>query len=93
MNELPQYPWQARQGATLILDGFADYNRRFRAITARAQARFERREWIAQQRDLVERIELYDISVAETSQRLIETLGRGNRRWTIRAYLPPIGEE
>jgi isocitrate dehydrogenase kinase/phosphatase len=92
MNDLPQYPWQARQGAALILDGFADYNRRFRAITARAEARFERREWIAQQRDLVERIELYDISVAETSQRLIETLGEHADRRDIWESIKPAFE-
>jgi isocitrate dehydrogenase kinase/phosphatase len=77
----PQLPWQARQGAALILAGFVDYNRSFRKITQRARARFEHSEWMGQQSDLVERIELYDSSVAETSQRLVETLGdHANRR-------------
>jgi isocitrate dehydrogenase kinase/phosphatase len=87
-----QYPWQARQGAALILAGFVEYNRRFRAITQRAQGRFERREWALQQSDLVERIELYDTSVAETSQRLLETLGDHASRRDIWEAIKPAFE-
>ncbi len=88
----PQLPWQARQGAALILAGFVDYNRRFRVITQRAKARFERCEWVQQQYDLVERIELYDASVAETSQRLIETLGDHADRRDIWESIKPAFE-
>lgn len=88
----PQYPWQARQGAALILAGFVDYNRQFRKITQRARVRFEWREWTQQQSDLVERIELYDSSVADTSQRLVETLGEHASRRDIWEAIKPSFE-
>lgn len=58
-----------------LRDAFADYNARFRAITQRARRRFERREWTAARLDAIERIELYDVCVAETSRRLESELG------------------
>ncbi len=61
--------------ATDLRDAFADYNARFRAITQRAKRRFERREWTAARLDAIERIELYDVCVAETSRRLESELG------------------
>ena len=61
--------------ATDLRDAFADYNTRFRAITQRAKRRFERREWTAARLDAIERIELYDVCVAETSRRLESELG------------------
>ena len=88
-----QYPWQARQGAALILAGFVDYNQRFRRITQRAQGRFERREWAAQQADLVERIELYDHAIAETSQRLQTTLGEHAEKRSIWEAIKPAYAE
>jgi isocitrate dehydrogenase kinase/phosphatase len=91
-HSVPQYPWQARQGAALILAGFTEYNRQFRLITQRAKARFERREWAQQQSDLVERIELYDSNVAETSQRLQETLGEHAGRRDIWEAIKPAFE-
>ncbi|MDZ4812650.1 MAG: bifunctional isocitrate dehydrogenase kinase/phosphatase [Pseudomonadota bacterium] len=91
-SEHPQYPWQARQGAALILDGFVEYNHQFRKITRRAQLRFERREWALQQPDLVERIELYDTSVAETSQRLLQALGDHASRRDIWEAIKPAFE-
>ncbi|MBK6726464.1 MAG: bifunctional isocitrate dehydrogenase kinase/phosphatase [Xanthomonadales bacterium] len=57
-----------------LREGFDDYNARFAAITRRARARFEQREWAPMQADLVERIELYDRCVAETSNALLATL-------------------
>lgn len=65
----------ARACATDLRDGFADYNLRFRAISQRARRRFERREWTAARLDAIERIELYDVCVAETSRRLESELG------------------
>lgn len=82
-------PWQARQGAALILAGFVDYHRRFAEITLRAQSRFERREWSAQQADLVERIEIYDECVRVTSQRLRDTLGEHAARRDIWEAIKP----
>jgi isocitrate dehydrogenase kinase/phosphatase len=61
--------------ATDLRDAFADYNARFRAITQRAKRRFERREWTAARLDAIERIELYDVCVTETSRRLEAELG------------------
>ena len=84
-----QLPWQARQGAALILAGFVDYHRHFRAITERAQSRFERGEWAAQQQDLVERIEIYDEYVRQTSQRLSDTLGEHVKRRDIWEAIKP----
>src|SRR5438874_919537 len=65
----------ARSCAADLRDRFADYNARFRAITQRAKRRFERREWIEARADAVDRIELYDICVAETTAHLEEKLG------------------
>jgi len=65
----------ARSGAVLLRDGFADYHGRFAAITRRAKDRFETRDWGLARADAVERIELYDRCVAETSTRLELLLG------------------
>ena len=46
--------------AQFIAAAFADYNTDFRAITRRAPQRFEERDWHGSQKDVVERIELYD---------------------------------
>ncbi len=53
-----------------LVRAFADYNARFREITQRAKRRFERQEWTAARLDAIERIELYDVCVAETSRRI-----------------------
>ncbi len=45
--------------AQALVDAFADYNADFRAVTARARARFEERDWHGSQLDAVERIGLY----------------------------------
>lgn len=94
MNEprAQQFPWQARQGAALILAGFVDYNQRFRLITQRAAEHFEKRAWVAQRKDLVERIESYDVCVAETSQRLLEILGEHAGRRDIWEAIKPAYE-
>jgi isocitrate dehydrogenase kinase/phosphatase len=57
-------PVLAERMAHAIRDGFEDYHARFAAITARAQGRFERRQWEAAQHDAVERIGLYDQCIA-----------------------------
>jgi isocitrate dehydrogenase kinase/phosphatase len=68
-------PLLARRGAALLRDGFADYHERFAAITRRAKLRFETRDWAGARGDAVERIELYDRCVAETSERMQALLG------------------
>ena len=65
----------ARLAARRIASAFADYNAEFRAITRRAPARFDARDWKGSQRDAVERIELYDRFVARTAAELREMLG------------------
>ena len=46
--------------ARRITAAFAHYNAAFREITRRATSRFESRDWNGSQRDIVERIELYE---------------------------------
>ncbi len=54
---LRQLAWH---GATAIHDAFDNYQAQFRAITQRAQQRFEHREWHHWQADSIERLELYE---------------------------------
>lgn len=61
--------------ARQIGDSFADYNAQFRAVTRRAPARFDDRNWKASQADAVERIELYDRCVNGTVAALKLRLG------------------
>lgn len=58
------------RAAALILDAFLDYNERFADVTRRAKRRFEQRDWRAAQVDALARIDLYDVCVAETLERL-----------------------
>jgi isocitrate dehydrogenase kinase/phosphatase len=68
--ESPADQLLAARGAALLRDGFADYHARFALITQRAKLRFETRDWAAARHDAVERIELYDRCVSETSEQL-----------------------
>ncbi|MEM7282783.1 MAG: bifunctional isocitrate dehydrogenase kinase/phosphatase [Pseudomonadota bacterium] len=56
--------------ATTAHSAFGRYNAEFNAITRRARQRFEQRNWLASQRDQVERIELYQHSIDETVKAL-----------------------
>jgi isocitrate dehydrogenase kinase/phosphatase len=58
-----------------LVEAFANYNAEFRAITRRAPLRFDNRDWKGSQRDAVERIELYDRFVNQTTAELREALG------------------
>jgi isocitrate dehydrogenase kinase/phosphatase len=58
-----------------VFEAFSGYNAEFRAVTRRATARFENRDWRAAQADAVERIELYDRFVDGTVARLKLALG------------------
>jgi isocitrate dehydrogenase kinase/phosphatase len=53
-------------GARRLAVAFAGYNADFRAVTRRAQPRFEARDWHGSQQDAVERIDLYDLWVDRT---------------------------
>lgn len=61
--------------AHFIAAAFVDYNNEFRAITRRAPQRFEERDWRGSQKDVVERIELYDHFVNATITQLRLKLG------------------
>lgn len=60
----------ARNAAAAIHGAFDDYHNEFKAITRRAQARFERREWAKWQDDAVERLGLREAVI----QRLVAGL-------------------
>lgn len=66
----------AASAAILVVACFARYNQEFRAISRRAQERFENRDWKGSQRDAVERLELYTQSVRDTQAMLATTLGQ-----------------
>jgi isocitrate dehydrogenase kinase/phosphatase len=56
--------------ARALLDGFDRHYRLFRTASAGAKSRFERADWHGQQRANRERIEFYDLRVAEAAERL-----------------------
>jgi isocitrate dehydrogenase kinase/phosphatase len=56
--------------AQAMLDGFDRHYRLFREASADAKRRFEAADWHGQQRAQRERIEYYDLRVAEASERL-----------------------
>ncbi len=71
------------RAAQLIHDGFVAYNGDFQRITDRAQRRFEQRDWDGHLRDIGERIELYELWVQRTLERLRETLDEDATRRAI----------
>ena len=54
----------ANLAADAIKRGFDDYRTRFRIVTRRAPVRFAERDWAGGQRDAVERLDLYNSSIA-----------------------------
>ncbi|MGE0394966.1 MAG: bifunctional isocitrate dehydrogenase kinase/phosphatase [Vicinamibacterales bacterium] len=62
-------------GARIILDGFDAGRHAFAALTARAQERFERREWREGQQDSVARLALYEGFVARVDVALEALFG------------------
>ncbi|MDJ0654730.1 MAG: bifunctional isocitrate dehydrogenase kinase/phosphatase [Xanthomonadales bacterium] len=64
----------AHDAAQLVYDAFAQYGQDYRSITQSSQRRFETRDWLGAQADAVERIELYDHSVANCIEQLRELL-------------------
>jgi isocitrate dehydrogenase kinase/phosphatase len=65
----------AAECAADAVAAFERYNAEFRAVTRRAPARFEERDWQGSQRDAIERIELYDGYVERTVAGLRLKLG------------------
>ncbi|MCG6918390.1 MAG: bifunctional isocitrate dehydrogenase kinase/phosphatase [Deltaproteobacteria bacterium] len=69
-NNLPEL------AAKTIRQAFDSYQAQFVAITQRAQARFERRDWHGVQADAGERLDLYKKVVDETVVQINRVLGR-----------------
>ncbi|MFO0929657.1 MAG: bifunctional isocitrate dehydrogenase kinase/phosphatase [Gemmataceae bacterium] len=65
----------ARRGAAAVLAAFHEYTGAFAAITRRAKARFEERDWHGMQHDAVDRLSLYGSSVAAFLAELPAHLG------------------
>lgn len=61
--------------AAAIVAAFAEYNAEYRTITRRAPERFENRDWVGVQSDVVERLELYSRMVRDTTRAMQERLG------------------
>ncbi|MDP3835971.1 MAG: bifunctional isocitrate dehydrogenase kinase/phosphatase [Hydrogenophaga sp.] len=61
--------------AKAMMDGFNRHYQLFRTESARAQHRFETRDWRGQQRAQRERIEFYDLRVKECVMRLMKEFG------------------
>lgn len=75
----------AQRCARSAMEAFIDYDQRFSTITRRAAGRFEQRDPISQQRDNVERIELYDVCVKRARAALLGMLGehaRNRQLWS-----------
>ncbi|RZU98597.1 bifunctional isocitrate dehydrogenase kinase/phosphatase [Spiribacter vilamensis] len=70
----PRYQ-QVATAARCIHDGFLEYNRAFREITARAGRRFEERDWKGQMADIAARVELYELWAGWTVESLRTALG------------------
>lgn len=71
--------------AEIISDAFQRYMSHFHLVTARAPVRFELRDWLAIQRDVVERLELYQRAVLPGVSALKELLGdrvRDRNSWS-----------
>ena len=58
------------QSAQLIYEGFQRYDENFARTTDRARRRFEQRDWMGHQKDIVDRVELYEKSI----RRIVTTL-------------------
>lgn len=61
--------------AQLIYDGFLEYNESFINLTEHARQRFEQRDWHGHQKDIVTRVELYEMAVDQAVADLHKLLG------------------
>ena len=62
-------------GAAALLAGYEVWRARFAGITVRARRHFERRDWLAAQRDSSRRLDLYGECVAESLSKLESRIG------------------
>ena len=72
---MPSLVGLARSGARSIQRGYEGYRTAFGDITRRARRRFAARDWSGAQKDAVERLELYRLSVEEVRSELAAELG------------------
>jgi isocitrate dehydrogenase kinase/phosphatase len=70
-----QDPTLAEEAAGLISDAFAQYMRRFLALSRVARTHFANRDWHALQRDSGRRLDLYGDAVSDTQTGLRLLLG------------------
>ncbi|MEQ1833888.1 MAG: isocitrate dehydrogenase kinase/phosphatase AceK regulatory subunit, partial [Candidatus Eisenbacteria bacterium] len=62
-------------GAAALLAGYEAWRARYAGITARARRHFERRDWLAAQRDSARRLDLYGECVADSLVQLESRVG------------------
>ena len=63
------------QGVAVLWAAYDAYRARFAGITARARRHFERRDWLAAQRDAARRLDIYTECLNEGMSQLRERLG------------------
>jgi len=63
------------ESAKAIYEEFLRYNDAFSRTTNRARRRFEQRDWLGHQKDIVERVDLYEKSVQRVVSSLRKSLG------------------
>jgi isocitrate dehydrogenase kinase/phosphatase len=85
----------APDAARVIVATYQTYLARLAEVIRRARTHFERRDWLAVQRDSARRLDLYNAAVQEGLQRLRELLGPAfseHATWTAlrEAYAPLI---
>ncbi len=61
--------------ASMIFSAFVKYNNNFIRITKRAKERFEKKDFSGSQKDLIERIALYDKSVTRSRSLVAAAIG------------------
>jgi isocitrate dehydrogenase kinase/phosphatase len=77
----------ARRAADTIGDAFVRYHAEFKAITNRAQERFEQRDWHALHRDAEERLDLYGLYVREAVESIEAQLGESTSDFDLLASI------
>src|SRR5579859_3253717 len=75
MTEMPDKPGATLTRARAIVEAFDGYLASFSAITQRAKARFERREWNGAVADAAERLDLYGLVIDRLEAEVRAALG------------------
>ena len=69
---------EVTETASMIFSAFVKYNDNFIRITKRAKERFEKKDFSGSQKDLIERIALYDKSVTRSRSLIADVIGSKN---------------